>query len=107
MPGASWPAAASSPHAATRTSSWRAMSGERRDDPVEREESYGGVALRPGAHGGPVEVVVIRPRGRALLALPKGGADPGESGADAAAREVREETGVTVTVGEPLGDVSY
>jgi 8-oxo-dGTP pyrophosphatase MutT (NUDIX family) len=72
-----------------------------------QEVSYGGVALRAGSPDGPPDVVVIRPRGRTILALPKGGAAPGEDGAAAAAREVREETGLTVAVREPLGDVSY
>jgi 8-oxo-dGTP pyrophosphatase MutT (NUDIX family) len=75
------------------------MSGDR--PRVEREVSYGGVVVRG------TDVIVIRPRGKRALALPKGGADAGESGAETAAREVREETGVTVTVREPLGDVRY
>lgn len=56
--------------------------------------------------------VVIVPTRRAadgskVLALPKGHPDPGESAADAALREVREEAGVTATVREKLGDVRY
>jgi 8-oxo-dGTP pyrophosphatase MutT (NUDIX family) len=58
------------------------------------------------------EVVVIVPTQRAsdgtrVLALPKGHIDPGETALQAAAREVREETGV---VGEPvreLGESRY
>ena len=54
------------------------------------------------------EVLVITPVGkRRVTGLPKGGANPGESGEETAAREVREETGVTATVREPLGDVNY
>ena len=67
-----------------------------------RETSYGGVVLRGD------EVLVITPAGkRRVTGLPKGGPNPGESGEQTAAREVREETGVTATVREPLGDVQY
>jgi 8-oxo-dGTP pyrophosphatase MutT (NUDIX family) len=68
---------------------------------VIRETSYGGVAVRGR------DVLVITPAGKRVTALPKGGADGGESGEQTAAREVREETGVNVSVREPLGDVQY
>jgi 8-oxo-dGTP pyrophosphatase MutT (NUDIX family) len=73
---------------------------------VESEFSAGGVAVRDGA------CVVIVPTRRAadgsrVLALPKGHPEAGESAADAAMREVREEAGVTTTVREKLGDVRY
>src|SRR5688572_13904626 len=71
------------------------------DRGFERETSYGGVALRGE------DVLVITPAGKRVTALPKGGADGGESGEQTAAREVREETGVNVAVREPLGDVQY
>lgn len=68
----------------------------------EAETSYGGVVVRGQ------EVVVIVPRGRRrVLGLPKGGAMPGERPEDTVAREVREETGITATVGERLGQVDY
>jgi len=67
-----------------------------------RETSYGGVVLRGD------EVLVITPTGkRRVTGLPKGGPQPGETGEQTATREVREETGVTATVREPLGDVNY
>jgi 8-oxo-dGTP pyrophosphatase MutT (NUDIX family) len=66
-----------------------------------REFSYGGVVVRGD------EVVTIRPRGRRTLALPKGGANPDESGEQTALREVREEAGVVATVRGELGDVNY
>jgi 8-oxo-dGTP pyrophosphatase MutT (NUDIX family) len=67
-----------------------------------RETSYGGVSVRGD------DVLVITPAGKhRVIALPKGGQESGETGEQTAAREVREETGVTVTVREPLGDVEY
>jgi 8-oxo-dGTP pyrophosphatase MutT (NUDIX family) len=57
-------------------------------------------------------VVVIVPVRRAadgskVLALPKGHPDPGETGPEAARRELREEAGVDGELEEKLGDVSY
>jgi 8-oxo-dGTP pyrophosphatase MutT (NUDIX family) len=57
-------------------------------------------------------VVVIVPTRRAadgsrVLALPKGHPDGAESPAEAALREVREETGVEAEVIESLGEVRY
>ena len=42
-----------------------------------------------------------------MLALPKGHVDPGETPAQAALREVREETGMTGELIEQLGEVRY
>ena len=53
-------------------------------------------------------VAAIRPRGRKRVwALPKGRIDPGETAAETAVREVREETGVEGLLVEKLGDVRY
>jgi 8-oxo-dGTP pyrophosphatase MutT (NUDIX family) len=54
-------------------------------------------------------VAAIRPGGKpeGLWALPKGQIDPGESPAETAVREVREETGVSGRLVEKLGDVRY
>jgi 8-oxo-dGTP pyrophosphatase MutT (NUDIX family) len=69
---------------------------------TEREVSYGGVVVRGN------EVLVIVPRGRRrVLGLPKGGRKGGESPEETAAREVREETGVTARVRDRLGQVDY
>jgi 8-oxo-dGTP pyrophosphatase MutT (NUDIX family) len=54
-------------------------------------------------------LAAIRPRGKpeGVWALPKGNIDPGESPAETAVREVREETGVESRLVEKLGDVRY
>jgi 8-oxo-dGTP pyrophosphatase MutT (NUDIX family) len=75
------------------------MSTERRGHLTET--SYGGVVVRGD------EVLVITPRGKRVTGLPKGGPEQGETPEQTAAREVREETGITATVREPLGDVQY
>jgi ADP-ribose pyrophosphatase YjhB (NUDIX family) len=56
-------------------------------------------------------MIAIVPAGSALhrevLALPKGHPGPGETALEAAAREVREETGVEVEPIGPLGEIDY
>ena len=70
------------------------------------EFSAGGVVVRDGRC-----VVIVPARriadGSRVLALPKGHIEAGESAADAALREVREEGGVEGRVVEQLGDVRY
>ncbi len=73
---------------------------------TEREVSAGGVVLR----GDDVLVIVPTRRaadGHAVLALPKGHVDPGETAVQAAVRVVREEGGVDAEVVAELGDVRY
>jgi 8-oxo-dGTP pyrophosphatase MutT (NUDIX family) len=74
---------------------------------LRRETSFGGVVLRRSPDGTGFELLTIVPRGTRVTGLPKGGANPGETPQQTAAREVREETGTTVDVLESLGDVSY
>jgi mutator protein MutT len=58
------------------------------------------------------DLVVIVPRKRAadgsrVLGLPKGHLDPGETPAQAATREIREETGITAELLKELGEIHY
>lgn len=70
-----------------------------------REFSAGGVCVRQMR--GRDYVAAVRVKGGTVLALPKGHIEKGEKGAEAAAREVREEAGVTGELVEKLGDVRY
>jgi 8-oxo-dGTP pyrophosphatase MutT (NUDIX family) len=69
-----------------------------------REFSAGGVVVRR-MRGRPF-LAVVRVRND-VLALPKGHPDAGESAADAAWREVREETGLEAELVEKLDDIRY
>jgi 8-oxo-dGTP pyrophosphatase MutT (NUDIX family) len=72
---------------------------------VIREFSAGGVCVR--RMRGRDYVAAVRVKGGTVLALPKGHIDGGESAAQAAEREVREEAGVSGELVEKLGDVRY
>jgi len=72
---------------------------------VIREFSAGGVCVR--RMRGRDYMAAVRVKRGTVLALPKGHIDPGESSAEAARREVREEAGVDSTLVEKLGDVRY
>ena len=72
----------------------------------EPEFSAGGVVVR----GDDVVVIVPTrrgPRGVKVLGLPKGHPEQGESAAQAAIREVREEAGVSGELLESLGTIDY
>ena len=71
-----------------------------------RIRAAGGVVVRPGPDGAPLVLLVHRPR-YDDWSLPKGKCEPGESYEDCAAREVHEETGLVVELGESLPDVRY
>lgn len=81
-----------------------------------REFSAGGVVVRRMKHRW--WIAAIEPQGRrspaskasgrdAVLALPKGAVDAGETPEQSALREVHEETGVTAEVISKLKDIKY
>lgn len=89
-------------------SSERRRRGGRRDDRAPlREQSFGGLVVRGDLAAGTAELAAIVPRGKQLLALPKGGGEDDERPEDSALREVREETGLTASIRASLGEVTY
>ena len=100
---------------------WLAAAGERpgvqatlladaigRSRPAGSEEpirAAGGVVWRIRA--GRLELAVVHRPQYDDWSFPKGKLDDGEALRDAAVREVREETGLEVRVGEPLGETRY
>ncbi|MGH2610326.1 MAG: NUDIX hydrolase [Tepidiformaceae bacterium] len=80
------------------------LNGGRRRLPIEDAVSAGGVVWRRASDG--VEVVLCG-RNDGLRVLPKGTPDDGEALQQTALREVREETGLEVALGESLGTIEY
>ena len=72
---------------------------------MRREFSAGGLVVRR-FRGRPF-LAVVRVKGGRVRALPKGHPAERESAAEAALREVREETGLRADAVEKLGDVRY
>ncbi len=73
--------------------------------PLLREFSAGGLVVRR-MRGRPY-IAAVRVKEGTVLALPKGHIEPGESGAETAVREVREETGLDSRLVEKLDDIRY
>jgi 8-oxo-dGTP pyrophosphatase MutT (NUDIX family) len=71
---------------------------------AREKTSAGGVVVGPGAA---LEICLIRPAGRTVWGLPKGGIEPGETPQQAAVREVAEETGIEAVVDDELGSIDY
>lgn len=72
---------------------------------VEQAISAGGVVYRRGERG--IEVILCGRSYEGLWALPKGTPERGESIAETARREVREETGLGVRIVADLGTIAY
>lgn len=74
--------------------------------PIQEAVSAGGVVWRRDPAGN-IEVVLCGRRSANVWGLPKGTPDANEQLVDTAVREVQEETGLLVKVGEPLGTIEY
>jgi 8-oxo-dGTP pyrophosphatase MutT (NUDIX family) len=73
-----------------------------------RAVSAGGVVIAQPRSDAPVALVAHRSvRGTLQWTLPKGAQEPGETVADTAMREVREETGLEVELIGPLDTIDY
>jgi len=75
------------------------------EPPLLREFSAGGLVVRR-MRGRPY-IAAVRVKDGRVLALPKGHIEDGESGAETAIREVREETGIDGRMVEKLDDIRY
>lgn len=80
----------------------------RRHMPRSDEFSAGGLVVRSSGYASSAAIIGRTDRrGRLLWSLPKGHIEPGETPAQAAVREVEEETGIVGTVLAPLGKIDY
>ena len=73
------------------------------------ETSAGGLVVQDPDGPAPRAALIGRRtrRGELEWVLPKGHLEPGESAAEAAVREVEEETGIRGRVREPIGSIDY
>lgn len=74
--------------------------------PIQEAVSAGGVVWRRGA-GERIEVVICGRRSDRIWGLPKGTPDANEPIEETALREVREETGLQVRLGDRLSSIEY
>lgn len=76
--------------------------------PRSDEFSAGGLVVQQNSESSYAAIIGRTDRrGRLLWSLPKGHIEPGETEAQAAIREVEEETGIVGRVRAPLGKISY
>ena len=71
---------------------------------AHEKTSAGGVVIR---RDGIAQVCLIRPAGRRVWGLPKGGVELGETLPQTAVREVAEETGIDAVADDTLGSIDY
>ena len=72
-----------------------------------RQVSSGGLVVRARAGGHDICLIARRKDGAVTWGLPKGHVEPGEHAADAAVREVLEETGLRAEIIAPVGSIAY
>ncbi len=72
---------------------------------TEQQVSAGGVVVRRAGEVAEIALIAVGPQNR--WQLPKGLVEPDETPEQTAAREVREETGITVALIAPLEVVEY
>jgi len=72
---------------------------------VRAEFSAGGVVYKK--NGSAVKVVLIARRGKTVWCLPKGKIEKAETPELAAAREIKEETGLTAELEKALSEIAY
>lgn len=82
---------------------WKAVRRSKRQ--AQQAHSAGGVVVRPEPEG--LHVAMIATRGRSRWGLPKGAPNPEESVAEAAIREVWEETGIHAEIISLLDRIEY
>ncbi len=75
--------------------------------PIKRAESSGGIVFKKEDGDILVALVGVERKGKIVWALPKGLVEKGERPEETAYREVKEEAGVTGTLVDKIGDITY
>lgn len=74
---------------------------------MKREFSAGGIVLNKLNQVLLIKNIALRDPQKSYWGFPKGHIDPGEKSAQAAIREVKEETGIEAKIAKKLGDSRY